>query len=79
MNLRSQLSLAAGLLLATQASLLAVGDGPLRKTLEGMVPTRSASYAARVNLHLAKSLDAEVRVQTPTGEKTWYIVAIDYP
>ncbi|MFP6799618.1 MAG: transcription elongation factor GreB, partial [Pseudomonas sp.] len=24
-------------------------------------------------------LDAEVRVQTPTGEKTWYIVAIDYP
>lgn len=28
MNLRFQLSLAAGLLLATQASLLAVGDGP---------------------------------------------------
>ena len=24
--------------------------------VEGMVPTRSASYAARVNLHLAKSL-----------------------
>ena len=28
---------------------------------------------------VGKSLDAEVRVQTPTGEKTWYIVAIDYP
>lgn len=28
--------------------------------VEGMVPTRHASYAARVNLHLAKSLDAEV-------------------
>lgn len=24
--------------------------------VEGMVPTRHASYAARVNLHLAKSL-----------------------
>jgi phosphate acetyltransferase len=28
--------------------------------VEGMVPTRQASYAARVNFHLAKSLDAEV-------------------
>jgi phosphate acetyltransferase len=28
--------------------------------VEGMVPTRHTSYAARVNLHLAKSLDAEV-------------------
>jgi transcription elongation factor GreB len=28
---------------------------------------------------LGKALDAEVRVQTPTGEKTWYITAIDYP
>ena len=28
--------------------------------VEGMVPTRHASYAARVNLHLAKSLDADV-------------------
>lgn len=28
--------------------------------VEGMVPTRHASYAARVNQHLAKSLDAEV-------------------
>lgn len=27
---------------------------------------------------LGKSLDAEVRVATPTGEKTWYITAIDY-
>ena len=26
-----------------------------------------------------KALDAEVRVQTPTGEKAWYIVAIEYP
>jgi len=28
--------------------------------VEGMVPTRHASYAARVNVHLAKSLDAEI-------------------
>lgn len=28
---------------------------------------------------VGKSLDAEVRVQTPTGEKTWFVVAIDYP
>jgi phosphate acetyltransferase len=28
--------------------------------VEGMVPTRQASYAARVNFHLAKSLDAEI-------------------
>nr|WP_288465726.1 transcription elongation factor GreB [uncultured Pseudomonas sp.] len=28
---------------------------------------------------VGKGLDAEVRVQTPTGEKYWYIVAIDYP
>jgi transcription elongation factor GreB len=28
---------------------------------------------------LGKALDAEVRVHTPTGEKTWYITAIDYP
>ncbi|WP_439859478.1 phosphate acetyltransferase [Pseudomonas sp. MBLB4136] len=28
--------------------------------VEGMVPTRHASYAARVNFHLAKSLDADV-------------------
>ena len=28
---------------------------------------------------LGKSLDAEVRVATPTGEKTWYITALDYP
>lgn len=34
-----------------------------------MVPTRSASYAARVNLHLAKSLDAEViLVSAPENE-----------
>jgi phosphate acetyltransferase len=28
--------------------------------VEGMVPTRHASYAARVNVHLARSLDAEI-------------------
>ncbi|MDM8347389.1 phosphate acetyltransferase [Pseudomonas sp. sp1636] len=28
--------------------------------VEGMVPTRQASYAARVNFHLAKSLDADI-------------------
>ncbi|MNE50150.1 Transcription elongation factor GreB [compost metagenome] len=28
---------------------------------------------------IGKTLDAEVRVATPTGEKTWYLIAIDYP
>ncbi|MCY1501341.1 Transcription elongation factor GreB [compost metagenome] len=28
---------------------------------------------------VGKALDAEVRVTTPTGEKTWYVVEIDYP
>lgn len=37
--------------------------------VEGMVPTRHASYAARVNQHLAKSLDAEViLVSAPENE-----------
>ncbi|MCU9949342.1 phosphate acetyltransferase [Pseudomonas sp. PDM13] len=37
--------------------------------VEGMVPTRHASYAARVNFHLAKSLDAEViLVSAPENE-----------
>ena len=27
---------------------------------------------------VGKALDAEVRVQTPTGEKAWYVVAIEY-
>ncbi|NBA94990.1 phosphate acetyltransferase [Pseudomonas sp. R5(2019)] len=37
--------------------------------VEGMVPTRHASYAARVNQHLAKSLDAEViLVSAPDNE-----------
>jgi phosphate acetyltransferase len=37
--------------------------------VEGMVPTRHASYAARVNLHLAKALDAEViLVSAPENE-----------
>ncbi|MBD2836397.1 transcription elongation factor GreB [Pseudomonas sp. JM0905a] len=28
---------------------------------------------------VGKALDAEVRVNTPTGEMTWYVVEIDYP
>lgn len=37
--------------------------------VEGMVPTRQASYAARVNQHLAKSLDADViLVSAPESE-----------
>lgn len=37
--------------------------------VEGMVPTRHASYAARINVHLAKSLDAEIiLVSAPEGE-----------
>jgi phosphate acetyltransferase len=37
--------------------------------IEGMVPTRQASYAAQVNLHLARSLDADViLVSAPDGE-----------
>lgn len=37
--------------------------------VEGMVPTRQASYAARVNQHLAKSMDADViLVSAPEGE-----------
>ncbi|WP_300654201.1 transcription elongation factor GreB [Pseudomonas sp.] len=28
---------------------------------------------------IGKALDAEVRVPTPTGEKTWYVIAIEYP
>lgn len=37
--------------------------------VEGMVPTRSASYAARVNQHLAKSLDADViLIAAPEGD-----------
>ncbi|WP_263262690.1 phosphate acetyltransferase [Pseudomonas sp. RIT-PI-S] len=37
--------------------------------VEGMVPTRQASYAARVNQHLAKSMDADViLVSAPENE-----------
>lgn len=37
--------------------------------VEGMVPTRQASYAARINNHLAKTLDADViLVSAPDGE-----------
>ncbi|MCO6059913.1 phosphate acetyltransferase [Pseudomonas sp. MOB-449] len=37
--------------------------------VEGMVPTRHASYAARINFHLAKSLDADViLVSAPEDE-----------
>ncbi|MDF5919842.1 AAA family ATPase [Pseudomonas aeruginosa] len=38
--------------------------------VEGMVPTRHASYAARVNFHLAKSLDAEVIPGLRAGKRT---------
>ncbi|MGV8566376.1 AAA family ATPase, partial [Pseudomonas aeruginosa] len=47
---------------------LAVADKDV-VIVEGMVPTRHASYAARVNFHLAKSLDAEViLVSAPENE-----------
>ncbi|MCY1213779.1 Phosphate acetyltransferase [compost metagenome] len=37
--------------------------------VEGMVPTRHASYAARINFHLSKSLDADViLVSAPEDE-----------
>ena len=37
--------------------------------VEGMVPTRQASYAARVNQHMAKSMDADViLVSAPESE-----------
>ncbi|TXH94895.1 MAG: phosphate acetyltransferase [Pseudomonas sp.] len=37
--------------------------------VEGMVPTRQASYAARVNVHLARSLDADIiLVSAPESE-----------
>lgn len=38
--------------------------------VEGMVPTRYASYAARVNQHLAKTLDAEVILVSAPDEET---------
>lgn len=45
----------------------AVGKDVL--VVEGMVPTRQASYAARVNQHLAKSMDADViLVSAPENE-----------
>jgi transcription elongation factor GreB len=28
---------------------------------------------------VGKQLDAEVRVQTPTGETCWYVISIEYP
>ncbi|SDG98949.1 transcription elongation factor GreB [Pseudomonas flavescens] len=28
---------------------------------------------------IGKGLDAEVRVETPTGDKYWYVITIDYP
>ncbi|WP_158153615.1 phosphate acetyltransferase [Pseudomonas sp.] len=36
--------------------------------VEGMVPTRHASYAARVNQHLAKSMDADVILVSAASE-----------
>ncbi|GIZ12309.1 phosphate acetyltransferase [Pseudomonas sp. NCCP-436] len=38
--------------------------------VEGMVPTRHASYAARVNFHLAKSLDADVILVSAPEDET---------
>ncbi|MGE8496288.1 MAG: phosphate acetyltransferase [Pseudomonas sp.] len=38
--------------------------------VEGMVPTRQASYAARVNFHLAKSLDADVILVSAPEQET---------
>ncbi|MFU6377001.1 phosphate acetyltransferase [Metapseudomonas otitidis] len=38
--------------------------------VEGMVPTRHASYAARVNAHLARSLDAEVILVSAPEDET---------
>ena len=38
--------------------------------VEGMVPTRQASYAARVNVHLARSLDAEIILVSAPEQET---------
>ncbi|WP_375737419.1 phosphate acetyltransferase [Pseudomonas boanensis] len=38
--------------------------------VEGMVPTRHASYAARINFHLAKSLDADVMLVSAPEDET---------
>lgn len=47
----------------------AAGVGKDVLVVEGMVPTRQASYAARVNQHLAKSMDADViLVSAPENE-----------
>jgi phosphate acetyltransferase len=60
---------AAGRTARRNHPLSASGVGKDVLIVEGMVPTRSASYAARVNLHLAKSLDAEViLVSAPENE-----------
>ena len=45
--------------------------------VEGMVPTRHASYAARINVHLAKSLDAEIiLVSAPDGESAQDLIEL---
>ena len=46
-----------------------VAEGMDVLIVEGMVPTRHASYAARVNVHLARSLDAEDMAQLADGDK----------
>jgi len=47
----------------------AAGVGKDVLVVEGMVPTRQASYAARVNQHLARSMDADViLVSAPENE-----------
>ncbi|UXJ53865.1 phosphate acetyltransferase [Pseudomonas citronellolis] len=47
----------------------AAAEGQDVMIIEGMVPTRHVSYAARINFHLAKSTDAEViLVSAPENE-----------
>ncbi len=57
-----------------QARYRIVGPDELDLRL-GMISIDSPLARALVG----KALDAEVQVQTPTGTKLWYIVAIDYP
>lgn len=47
-----------------------VAEGRDVVIVEGMVPTRHASYAARVNAHLARSLDAEVILVSAPEDET---------
>ena len=58
----------------TQARYRIVGADEL-DLRQGLISIDSPLARALVG----KTLDAEVQVQTPTGPKLWYIVAIDYP